>query len=260
MKSVGETMAIGRTFKESLQKALRGLETGQPGFGSIRAMPIRAPRPSTARRCARSCACPTRALYLRHHAAAYPLGLVDRGDPRGRLRIDPWFLENIRELVEFEQPSSRDACSTRAPAEAKELGYSDRQIALAVGATPDAIEALRRSSTAPAGATSSSTPARPSSRPVTPYYYSTWEERDRGARDGQGQDHDPRRRPEPHRPGHRVRLLLRARRVRRPARSGCEAMMVNSNPETVSTDYDTSDHLFFEPLTHEDVMNIVRDR
>ena len=92
----------------------------------------------------------------------------------------------------------------------------------------------------------------------TPYYYSTYEDEDEDAAEAAGQeaDHDPRRRAEPHRPGDRVRLLLLPGQLR-PARSwASRSIMVNSNPETVSTDYDTSDLLFFEPLTTEDVLNI----
>ena len=90
----------------------------------------------------------------------------------------------------------------------------------------------------------------------TPYYYSTYGDEDEAAATAaNAEGHDPRRRPEPHRPGHRVRLLLRPRRLR-PAELGFETIMVNSNPETVSTDYDTSDKLYFEPLTLEDVLNI----
>ena len=97
----------------------------------------------------------------------------------------------------------------------------------------------------------------------TPYMYSTYETpfagaaamRGRPSRPAQG--HHPRRRPEPHRPGHRVRLLLLPRLLR-AAEAGFETIMVNCNPETVSTDYDTSDRLYFEPLTAEDVLEIVR--
>jgi carbamoyl-phosphate synthase large subunit len=90
----------------------------------------------------------------------------------------------------------------------------------------------------------------------TAYMYSTYEEECEAAPTDAKKDHGPRRRAEPHRPGHRVRLLLRARRLR-AARDGYETIMVNCNPETVSTDYDTSDRLYFEPLTLEDVLEIV---
>jgi carbamoyl-phosphate synthase large subunit len=89
----------------------------------------------------------------------------------------------------------------------------------------------------------------------TAYMYSTYDE-ECEARRATAQDHGPRRRAEPHRPGHRVRLLLRARRLRLRD-DGYETIMVNCNPETVSTDYDTSDRLYFEPLTLEDVLEIV---
>ena len=88
----------------------------------------------------------------------------------------------------------------------------------------------------------------------TPYFYSTYEWEDEARRTDRRQGHDPGRRPQPHRPGHRVRLLLLPGLLRPARRLGVESIMVNSNPETVSTDYDTSDKLYFEPLTREDVL------
>ena len=253
MKSVGETMAIGRTFKESLQKALRGLETGRPGFGLDARDPISAIEedPDQLTRFLRT----PNQIRLQYVQKAYRAGM-STAEIHEHTAIDPWFLENMRELVEFEQELAGDLVQPERLREAKELGYSDSQIALAVGATPEAIEALRTEhGIQPVYKLVDTCAAE--FEAVTPYYYSTWEEetelRVSSARKimilGGG----------PNRIGQGIEFDYCCVHAAFAAQEiGCEAVMVNSNPETVSTDYDTSDDLFFEPLTHEDVMNIVR--
>jgi carbamoyl-phosphate synthase large subunit len=252
MKSVGETMAIGRTFKEALQKAVRGLETGNPGFGLNDRDPIEAlasDRELLASRLRTPNA--ERLLWLR---AAYRMGWSTE-EIHSATKIDRWFLENMRQLVEFEQELAGKLLDEPTLREAKRLGYADTQIALAVGATPEAIKAERMDmGIVPTyklvDTCAGEFPA------VTPYYYSTWEdetefkpsEREKIMILGGG----------PNRIGQGIEFDYCCVHAAFAAQEmGFDAVMVNSNPETVSTDYDTSDDLFFEPLTHEDVMNIV---
>jgi carbamoyl-phosphate synthase large subunit len=253
MKSVGETMAIGRTFKESLQKALRGLETGRPGLGLD-------PR-DPAEILAQDDSALTRALRVPNEHRLLAIRVAYRaGWSTDELfeatKIDPWFLENIRELVEFEQELGGAALTKDLILQAKKLGYSDKQIALAAGAAEKDVTALRSEYGIQAVYKLVDTCAA-EFQAATPYYYSSWEDEDElrstkkprimilgggPNRIGQGIEFDYCC----------VHAAFAAREI------GRDAVMVNSNPETVSTDYDTSDDLFFEPLTHEDVMNIVR--
>jgi carbamoyl-phosphate synthase large subunit len=253
MKSVGETMAIGRTFKEALQKAVRGLETGRTGIGLDPRDPaeVIAADPAELTRTLRV---PNdqRILALR---AAYRAGW-STDEIFEATKIDPWFLENIRELVEFESELSGSKPTKELLREAKRLGYSDRQLALAFGMDEASVTKLREE-----------LGIRPTYKIVdtcaaefeaaTPYYYSTWEDeselretkRERVMILGGG----------PNRIGQGIEFDYCCVHAAFAAREiGRDAVMVNSNPETVSTDYDTSDDLFFEPLTHEDVMNIVK--
>jgi carbamoyl-phosphate synthase large subunit len=252
MKSVGETMSIGRTFKEALQKALRGLETGRPGFGldpKNSLTPLTSDREQLASRLRTP-----NAERLHYIHAAYRAGWSS-DELHEATNIDPWFLENMRELVEFEQELAGGLLERETLLRAKKLGYSDVQIALAVGITADAVRALRRDQGIEPSYKLVDTCAAEFAA-VTPYYYSTWEdeselrESDKGKvmilgggpnRIGQGIEFDYCC----------VHAAFAMQEI------GYEAVMVNSNPETVSTDYDTSDDLFFEPLTHEDVMHIV---
>jgi carbamoyl-phosphate synthase large subunit len=254
MKSVGETMAIGRTFKEALQKALRGLETGRPGFGLDPRERIDALGRKDRDLISRKLRVPNedRLHYIR---AAYRDGWSTE-EIHEATNIDPWFLENMRQLVDFEAELSGSLLDRDLLKRAKELGYSDRQIAVATGTTAEAIEAMRDEYGLRAVFKLVDTCAA-EFEAATPYYYSTWEDEDEVRhtakekiailgggpnRIGQGIEFDYCC----------VHAAFAAQEL------GYEAVMVNSNPETVSTDYDTSDHLFFEPLTHEDVMNVVR--
>ena len=174
--------------------------------------------------------------------------------------IDPWFLDQMLAIVEERATLAR------------RVAVDDDAPRLATGQAP---RLLRRAAVVPVersrGTTSSRRGAPPECEVTyktvdtcaaefaarTPYHYGTYEDEDEVAPLDQARGRDPRQRPEPHRPGRRVRLLLRARRVR-ASDAGYETVMVNCNPETVSTDYDTSDRLFFEPLTREDVLAICR--
>ena len=252
MKSVGEAMAIGRTFKEALQKALRSLETGRFGLGADGkdSPPVLAdgtPDLSLIERKLRI-PCHDRVFFVRYALLA---GMTVR-----RIHelsaIDPWFLENIRQIVEEESRIATDGL--RNLRKAKKLGFSDRQIATLTNSTELEVRAARKA----AG-------VLPTYRLVdtcaaefeayTPYYYSTYGDEDETRpsqkrkvmilgggpnRIGQGIEFDY--------------CCVHAAFALREL--GWETIMVNSNPETVSTDYDTSDKLYFEPLTLEDVLNI----
>jgi len=251
MKSVGETMAIGRTFKEALQKAMRGLETGRPGFGLDPKDPVQTTDPDELRRLLSVPKC-ERILAV---AAALRAGwTVD--EVHDASKIDPWFLENMRQLIDFEKRLPAAQISKDLLREAKELGYTDGQIGEAAGCAPEAVTALREEHGLHPTYKLVDTCAA-EFEAYTPYYYSTWEDESEARtsdqhkimilgggpnRIGQGIEFDYCC----------VHAAFAAQEI------GSRAIMVNSNPETVSTDYDTSDDLFFEPLTHEDVMNIVR--
>ncbi len=251
MKSVGEAMAIGRTFKESFQKALRSLEIGHAGLERP-AVPegqagleelwgqIEVPRPG-------------RPWAV---AEAFRRG-VSVEEVARRSRIDPWFLRNLQEIVEAEE-----ALRSAAPGEregwlrpAKQLGFSDRRLADLWQVEEAEVRALRhRSGVRPVFKRVDTCAAEFEAH--TPYLYSTYEdecEARPGARRkimilGGG----------PNRIGQGIEFdycCVHAAFALREA--GVETIMVNCNPETVSTDYDTSDRLYFEPLTLEDVLEIV---
>ncbi len=251
MKSVGETMAIGRTFKEALQKGLRGLEIGLFGLDRIcerkvdpQQLEARLVRPT-----------PERLFYVK---AALKAGIsVERISEISA--IDPWFLRNIREIVDMERSIEAYEESKTIPSPllraAKEMGFSDRQIGDIIGIDESQMRLLReREGIKPVYRLVDTCAAE--FEASTPYYYSTYESEDEGRtgsakkvmivgggpnRIGQGIEFDY--------------CCVHASMALREM--GYETIMVNSNPETVSTDYDISDRLYFEPLTLEDVLNIV---
>ncbi len=242
MKSVGEAMAIGRTFKEALQKALRSLEIkrfGLCGDGADKDVDLETLRLKL------SIPNAHRIFYL---AQAFQKGAaID--EVFELTKIDKWFLRNVAEIV------SESAClKTKSFWHAKKLGFSDRQIAIASGSSEKIIRVKRIAEN-----------VLPTYRLVdtcaaefeayTPYYYSTYgdenERRESGKRKimilGGG----------PNRIGQGIEFDYCCVHAAFALRElGFETIMVNSNPETVSTDYDTSDKLYFEPLTLEDVLNI----
>ncbi len=253
MKSVGETMAIGRTFKESLQKALRGLETGRDGFGLDTRDPL-AMTELGRESLTNKLRVPNADRLLAVRAALRTGWSVE--EIYEATKIDHWFLENMRELVEFELQIAGEELTPDLLLKAKTLGYSDPQLATASGLSAADISAMRDEHGIQPVYQLVDTCAGEFVA-VTPYYYSTWGEESEVPKSdapkimilGGG----------PNRIGQGIEFDYCCVHAAFAAQEiGREAIMVNSNPETVSTDYDTSDHLFFEPLTHEDVLHIVR--
>ncbi|HEY5366093.1 MAG TPA: carbamoyl-phosphate synthase large subunit, partial [Casimicrobiaceae bacterium] len=247
MKSVGEVMAIGRTFQESLQKALRGLETGVDGF-NLKSVDMD--------KISDELAYP-RAERLWYVADAFGVGM-SLDEIHGYTKIDPWFLAQIKEIVDTELKLETRTLESITPAEMRELkrmGFADRRMADLTKSTEEAVRSRRHAMG-----------IRPVYKRVdtcagefatnTAYMYSTYEDECEAAptdrkkvmvlgggpnRIGQGIEFDY--------------CCVHAAMALRE--DGFETIMVNCNPETVSTDYDTSDRLYFEPLTLEDVLEIV---
>jgi len=259
MKSVGETMAIGRTFKESLQKGLRSLETGRFGLGSD-GKDILDSKDDKANNLSLSeieqkLATPNsqRIFYLRYAILkGMPIQFIYE-----LTGIDPWFLHQIKQIVELEQrvKSAGTGLSETLLKKAKSWGFSDVQLAHLTGSTEQAIEQIRKTADIRPVYKLVDTCAA-EFKAATPYYYSTYETENEARisdqkkvmilgggpnRIGQGIEFDY--------------CCVHASFALRE--EGVESIMVNSNPETVSTDYDTSDKLYFEPLTKEDVLHIV---
>lgn len=253
MKSVGEVMAIGRTFQESLQKALRGLETGYQGLNEIllSTMPV-TERDERVRKELRE-PHDQRLLYV---ADAFRIGF-DAKEIHSLCAIDPWFLDQIAELVEFEAAlvgtnlSTLDATRIR---QLKRKGFSDARLATLLNTSEDSVREHRHAhGVRPVYKRVDSCAAEFAS--ATAYLYSTYEEECEAEpttarkimilgggpnRIGQGIEFDY--------------CCVHAALALRE--DGFETIMVNCNPETVSTDYDTSDRLYFESLTFEDVLEI----
>ena len=268
MKSVGEAMAIGRTFKESLQKALRSLETGRAGLGADGKDPVNPSRDEIVRK-----------LTIPNAERIFWLAVAMREgfsveEIFDLTKIDPWFLRNIEEIVEMERliptqtsdnliaaiPEKDRTEETKAAAlrnamrRWKKAGFSDRQLAHLFGIPEAHIRAGRiKYGVIPTYRLVDTCAAE--FEAYTPYYYSTY-----------GDENETR-------PSSRRKVMILGGGPNRIGQGiefdyccvhaafalkelGFETIMVNSNPETVSTDYDTSDRLYFEPLTFEDVMNI----
>ncbi len=261
MKSVGEAMAIGRTFPESLQKAMRSMETGLTGLD-----PITMPGLSNgmvdrdAVVAALSEPVPDRLLRI---AEAIRAGLTIK-DIHGASAIDPWFLRQIAVIVDAEADIVRDGLPDNRQdfLHIKKLGFSDARLASLSGVGEAAVAARRRAlDVLPVfkrvDTCAGEFPAR------TPYLYGTYE--------GDGLDQpececEPTNREKivvlgggPNRIGQGIEFdYCCVHAVLALSEAGYETIMVNCNPETVSTDYDTSDRLYFEPLTAEDVTELVR--
>jgi carbamoyl-phosphate synthase large subunit len=242
MKSVGEAMAIGRTFKESLQKALRSLEIkrfGLLGDGADKDVDLETLRLKLAIPNAE------RIFYI---AQAFQKG-ASLEEVFDLTKIDKWFLRNIAEIV-----AESSCLKTKTFSRAKKFGFSDRQIAIARGVSEKTIRSKRKTEQVSPTYRLVDTCAA-EFEAYTPYYYSTYgdenERRESGKRKvmilGGG----------PNRIGQGIEFDYCCVHAAFALRElGFETIMVNSNPETVSTDYDTSDKLYFEPLTLEDVLNI----
>ena len=251
MKSVGEAMAIGRTFQESFQKALRSLETGRRGWGCDRSEKL--PTLSQLRAQLRT-PNPERIFAIRH---ALQLRMTIE-EIYELTFIDPWFLHKLQELLNTEKHLKRTPLKNLSKAEfyaAKRRGFSDAQIAFATKTTEDEVRAYRKAlGVIPVYKTVDTCAAE--FEALTPYYYSTYEEESEILSSdkpkvmilGGG----------PNRIGQGIEFDYCCCHASYALRAdGFETIMVNSNPETVSTDYDTSDRLYFEPLTKEDVLNII---
>jgi len=276
MKSVGETMAIGRTFKESLQKALRGLEIGHFGLGGGKKDLWGRPKQPSLDEIRRKLSIPNEDRIF-HVRFALKAGL-SVADIHELSDIDPWFLDNIRQLVEIED----ELCSAKRMTDveesllrrAKRNGFSDRQLAGWWNTSEMEVRRFRKEMGVVATFKQVDTCAA-EFEAYTPYYYSTYESEDesppkkeprakthKSSEDEQSVDVRDFQRVMilgggPNRIGQGIEFDYCCCQASFALRElGIESVMVNSNPETVSTDYDTSDLLFFEPLTTEDVLNI----
>lgn len=243
MKAVGEAMAIGRTFKESMQKALRSLETGRFGFG----FDGKGPEHPTREEVERKLHVPNaeRIFWLK---TAFEQGW-DVEDIFEATAIDRWFLEHLKQIAD-EGNNLADMDLRKA----KRLGFSDHQIAFAKGISQDEVRAMRKAEgVIPTYRLVDTCAAE--FEAMTPYYYSTY-----------GDENEARETDQkkivilgggPNRIGQGIEFDYCCVHAAFALKElGYETVMVNSNPETVSTDYDTSDKLYFEPLTLEDVLNI----
>jgi carbamoyl-phosphate synthase large subunit len=266
MKSVGETMAIGRTFKEALQKAIRGLEISRFGLGLDRKDALMTGKGSPSREEIRHrLLTPTaeRPFYLRY---AFKAGMSVE-EVFELSKIDPWFLENVKEIVDYEDVLQGYPSLGSVPdpviRDAKQLGYADEQLANLWRTKGIRVRTRRKESGIRASYKLVDTCAA-EFEAYTPYYYSTY---DSFISNFAGTEKDEARVSGrrkimilgggPNRIGQGIEFdycCCHASFALKEA--GFETIMVNSNPETVSTDYDTSDQLFFEPVTVEDVLNI----
>ncbi|MDB9379523.1 carbamoyl-phosphate synthase large subunit, partial [Nodularia sphaerocarpa] len=251
MKSVGEAMAIGRTFNESFQKALRSLETGRAGWGcdqaeklpsgeQIRAL-LRTPHPDR--------------IFSVRHALQVGISIEEIYELTA---IDPWFLDKMQQMLDVEKFLKRTPLKQLTKEQlydVKRDGFSDRQIAFATKTTEDEVRNYRKElGVIPVYKTVDTCAAE--FEAFTPYYYSTYEDETEVL---------PTSKPKvmilgggPNRIGQGIEFdYCCCHAAYALKKAGFETIMVNSNPETVSTDYDTSDRLYFEPLTKEDVINII---
>jgi carbamoyl-phosphate synthase large subunit len=258
MKSVGETMAIGRTFKESFQKALRGLEVGSFGFGCDNKDLWGTDQQPTAEEIRAKLATPNdeRVWYIRYAMKAG----FSAAEIHELTHIDPWFLDHLAELVEMEDCLRSVGGLTNLSDEllrrAKQYGYSDRQLAHIFDTSELEIRKLRKMRGIVATFKSVDTCAA-EFEAYTPYFYSTYEDEDETPAKPPGGRRIMILGGGPNRIGQGIEFDYCCCHASFALREmGIESVMVNSNPETVSTDYDTSDMLFFEPLTTEDVLNI----
>ncbi|MCT7983993.1 carbamoyl-phosphate synthase large subunit [Laspinema sp. A4] len=251
MKSVGEAMAIGRTFNESFQKAMRSMETGRSGWGCDRQEML----PSLEQiRAGLRTPNPDRIFTVRH---AMLMGMTVE-EIYELTCIDPWFLDKFQELLETEKFLKRSQLQDLTKEQmyaVKQQGFSDRQIAFATKTHEDQVRAYRVGlGVKPVYKLVDTCAAE--FEALTPYYYSTYEEESE-------QTVSNKRKVMilgggPNRIGQGIEFDYCCCHASYALREeGCETIMVNSNPETVSTDYDTSDRLYFEPLTKEDVLNII---
>jgi len=253
MKSVGEVMAIGRTFEEALQKAIRSLEIGRYGLGNLKNKNL------SREEIVYNLVNPShdRIFYIKH---ALENGFSVK-EIHELTKIDPWFIEKImnivrieNELKEYSKKGSLENLPDEVLKRAKQYGFSDHQIAEIFGVTEREVRRLRKKKGIVSTFKMVDTCAA-EFEAKTPYYYSSYEDEN---------DSMPTKRRKvmilgsgPNRIGQGIEFdYCCVHAVMSSREEGYETIMVNNNPETVSTDYDTSDRLYFEPITHEDVMNI----
>ncbi|MCG8445621.1 MAG: carbamoyl-phosphate synthase large subunit [Hyphomicrobiales bacterium] len=259
MKSVGEVMAIGRTFPESLQKALRGLETGLSGLDDIEIEGLGEGDDKNAIRAALATPTPDR---LRLVAQCMRIG-VNHDQIHSLSRIDPWFLQQLQAIVDVEK-NIRNKGLPKTPdgvRQLKAMGFSDARLAMLTGQHETAVRDFRKALGVHPVYKRIDTCAAEFAAP-TAYMYSTYETPFMGAPVDEAQ---PSGREKviilgggPNRIGQGIEFdYCCCHAAFALADAGYESIMVNCNPETVSTDYDTSDRLYFEPLTAEDVLEII---
>jgi carbamoyl-phosphate synthase large subunit len=275
MKSVGEAMSIGRTFKESMQKCLRSLETGRWGFGFDSKEPVNPTKEEITRKLQIPNA--ERIFWLQ---TAFVNGWTIE-EVHAATQIDNWFLHHLKQIADEgrrmgfqpvpedrlpacssspmqagspQSETGKDACSPTNLRRLKKLGFSDRQLARAWNSTEDEVRALRKQhGIIPTYRLVDTCAAE--FEAYTPYFYSTYGD------ENEARESDKKKiiilGGGPNRIGQGIEFDYCCVHAAFAVKElGYEAIMVNSNPETVSTDYDTSDKLFFEPLTLEDVLNI----
>jgi carbamoyl-phosphate synthase large subunit len=259
MKSVGEAMAIGRTFAESLQKALRSLETGLTGLDEIAIPGLGEGDDKNALRAALGTPTPDRLLAV---AQAMRLGMSDV-DIHTACRIDPWFLEQIRAIIDTEAEIRAKGLPTTAAAlrRLKANGFSDARLGRLTGMATDDVSAHRRALGVRPVFKRIDTCAAEFASP-TAYMYSTYEVPFAGSAVDEAAPSDKKKviilGGGPNRIGQGIEFDYCCCHAAFALKDvGYETIMVNCNPETVSTDYDTSDRLYFEPLTAEDVLEII---
>ena len=249
MKSVGEAMSIGRTFKEAMQKALRSLEIGRFGFGADGKEKAATEESATEIRGKIAVPNAERIFYLR---SAFALGM-EVPEIFEITGIDPWFLRQLHQIYEAEQQLASPDGSIPMR-EAKKLGFSDRQIAhLSKREELEVREIRKKEGVIPTYRLVDTCAAE--FEAFTPYYYSTYGD------ENEARESDRKKvmilGGGPNRIGQGIEFDYCCVHAAFALKElGFETIMVNSNPETVSTDYDTSDKLYFEPLTFEDVLNI----
>lgn len=259
MKSVGEVMAIGRTFQESLQKALRGLESGLTGLDEIEIDGLGRGDDKNAIRAALGTPTPSRLLQV---AQAMRLGWSD-DEIFNSCKIDPWFLAQLRGIVDMEARVRSSGLPEHAfgMRTLKAMGFSDARLAVLAGTTEADVKAKRRALDVRPVFKRIDTCAAEFASP-TAYMYSTYESPFAGPVSDESRPSDKNKviilGGGPNRIGQGIEFdycCCHACFALHDA--GYESIMVNCNPETVSTDYDTADRLYFEPLTAEDVLEII---
>ena len=259
MKSVGEAMAIGRTFKESLQKALRSMETGLTGLNEVSVPGMGEGDDKNAIRAALGRPTPDRLLVI---AQALRLG-VPHDQIRASCSYDPWFIEQLQEIVDAEEGVRKNGLpQTKAEMRAlKAMGFSDARLAELAGSEEEAVRKARREmGVRPVYKRIDTCAAEFES--LTPYMYSTYETDFAGNADCEALPSDRKKAiilgGGPNRIGQGIEFdYCCCHAAFALDEVGIESIMVNCNPETVSTDYDTSDRLYFEPLTAEDVLELI---